>query len=118
MSFESGFHFQSFQPRTKVRVTVNRMLREFLRETDPSASYRAIVADRGEGFWISLVVRIQGRLYSSDAYWEKSKLQGRVRDWQIEEVARLLLDVRQQIRAAERQRAVSPVPLKTPSDKK
>ncbi|MCM2283096.1 MAG: hypothetical protein NDI61_14735 [Bdellovibrionaceae bacterium] len=112
MSADGGFEFQKFQPRTNVRSTVNRMLREFLRETAPSASYKAIVADKGNGYWLSLVVYVQGNYFSSEAFWEKDRVRGRVRDWQVEEVARLLLDLRQQFRSFDRFRAATPAPLK------
>ncbi len=112
MSAEGGFEFKSFQPRTNVRMSANRLLREFLREISPTATYKAIVADKGGGFWLSLVVQVQGRYFGSESYWEKSRLAGKPREWQVNEVARLILDLRQQIRAFERSRAVSPAPLK------
>lgn len=116
MSLEGGFEFREFQPRTNVRSSLNRMLSEFLRETAPSAEYKAIVADKGNVFWISLVIHVQGRYFGSESVWEKSRMHGKPRDWQVDEVARLLLDVRQQIRAYERSRAASPAPLKTKPD--
>lgn len=118
MSAEGGFEFREFQPRTNVRMSVNRLLREFLRETAPAATYKAMIADKGKRFWISLVIEVQGRYFGTESFYEKSRMVGKPRDWQIDEVARLLLDLRQQLRAFERSRAVSPAPLKKnkPSD--
>jgi len=112
----SDFEFVSFRPREGVREAVDGHFQRFLETVLPGSSVRGKFVDQGDGFLLHMAVIYHEQEFSSELFFAKTVVTGRPRNWQIDEVVRLLQELKTRVQNWVRSQPLVPVPMRNSDD--
>ncbi len=91
------FKYSNFVPREGFDEEVHKTLGQIERQIPKHATTRATGVGFSNGFLFSMVVMIDGKMFSSEVYIQKANGVGRSRLWLVPMVQTMIKDVERQI---------------------
>lgn len=93
-----NFVSRNFKPRDDVEQKAKELIEQELKTVSANGKLKAVIADQGDSFKISMVAQADKKIFSSESHHLKSRMIGAPRAWQLDAVRLVLQDLIRQIK--------------------